>query len=319
MVMQTSGVISLQNIQTEFGGTNPIEFNEYYRGGALVPNTSLNAGIAASGTINVGSFYGSQKSFVFTRTYSEHFNGYILRDRALAAGWDGIAPLQAYITLSAGYYMSAVNPSSYAFLTGTPFPASSTLALVVNGYVVGAGGAGGRGYGTVAGYAGQNGGPAMYIQYPISITNSGVIGGGGGGGGGGIGGTQPGIKNEPNLIFGGGGGGGGKSTLAYNGPGGPASPGSVGAWNGGAGGVGTYLNPGSGGGTAMNGPYPYAGSGGTGGGWGAVGADGNTFNGAPTSTSWYGTNYAGGQPGRGIIGWGNVSYAGGGQLLGGVA
>lgn len=39
MTLQTSGAISLGNLQTEFGGSNPISVNEYYRGGAYVPNT----------------------------------------------------------------------------------------------------------------------------------------------------------------------------------------------------------------------------------------------------------------------------------------
>jgi len=30
MVIQSSGAISLSNIQTEFGGTNPISLSEYY-------------------------------------------------------------------------------------------------------------------------------------------------------------------------------------------------------------------------------------------------------------------------------------------------
>ena len=58
MVLQTSGAISLANIQTEFGGTNPININEYYRGGAYVPDTAANSGIPTSGTISLNDFYG---------------------------------------------------------------------------------------------------------------------------------------------------------------------------------------------------------------------------------------------------------------------
>ena len=50
MALQTSGQISLADIQTEFGGSNPISISEYY--GAA-------AGIPASGVISIGDFYGA--------------------------------------------------------------------------------------------------------------------------------------------------------------------------------------------------------------------------------------------------------------------
>jgi len=59
MALPSSGVLTLNDIQTEFGGTNPIDLSEYYRGGGLVPNTALNAGIPTSGVISVTDFYGS--------------------------------------------------------------------------------------------------------------------------------------------------------------------------------------------------------------------------------------------------------------------
>ena len=37
--LQTSGAISLGNLQTQLGGANPISISEYYRGGAYVPST----------------------------------------------------------------------------------------------------------------------------------------------------------------------------------------------------------------------------------------------------------------------------------------
>lgn len=41
MALQSSGAISLSNIQTEFGGSNPISLSEYYKGGTYVPSTVL--------------------------------------------------------------------------------------------------------------------------------------------------------------------------------------------------------------------------------------------------------------------------------------
>jgi hypothetical protein len=50
MVLQSSGAISLTNIQTEFGGTNPISISEYYARAINIP---------ASGAIDFSDFYGA--------------------------------------------------------------------------------------------------------------------------------------------------------------------------------------------------------------------------------------------------------------------
>ena len=50
MVLQSSGAISLNDIQTEFGGTNPIGINEYY---------GVASGIPGSGLISFNQFYGT--------------------------------------------------------------------------------------------------------------------------------------------------------------------------------------------------------------------------------------------------------------------
>jgi hypothetical protein len=55
MAITGSGPIKFSNLQTEFGGSNPISLGEYYRNGSYT--TSNNTGVATSGTINLGSFY----------------------------------------------------------------------------------------------------------------------------------------------------------------------------------------------------------------------------------------------------------------------
>ena len=57
MTLQSSGTITFAQIQSEFGGSNPIGLNEYYRGGANVPNTTTNSSIPTSGTITTANFY----------------------------------------------------------------------------------------------------------------------------------------------------------------------------------------------------------------------------------------------------------------------
>ena len=58
MALQTSGAISLSQVQSEFGGANPISMSEYYRGGANVPTTVGGpAGAWSSYQGNVSTYY----------------------------------------------------------------------------------------------------------------------------------------------------------------------------------------------------------------------------------------------------------------------
>jgi hypothetical protein len=57
MTLQSSGAISLANIQTEFGGANPISLSEYYRGAGYT--TTNNTSVPTSGTISIANFYGT--------------------------------------------------------------------------------------------------------------------------------------------------------------------------------------------------------------------------------------------------------------------
>lgn len=50
MTLQASGQISLLDIQNEFGGSNPIQLNEYY---------GVASGIPTSGQISLSNFYGA--------------------------------------------------------------------------------------------------------------------------------------------------------------------------------------------------------------------------------------------------------------------
>jgi|SaaInlStandDraft_4_1057021.scaffolds.fasta_scaffold18948_3 hypothetical protein len=65
MALQTSGAISLANIQTEFGGSNPISLSEYY-GKDTVPS---------SGAISIGDFYGTSDSMTIAPLSTEVHHG----------------------------------------------------------------------------------------------------------------------------------------------------------------------------------------------------------------------------------------------------
>jgi len=154
---------------------------------------------------------------VFNKTIAADVSNYNLRADAIAAGWDGVQPLAATITINSGIVVSANNTSNHAFDTGAPFPAGSALALINNGHVIGMGGDGGSGGGS-----GVAGGPALRAQSALSVTNNGTIGGGGGGSASGA--VMP-------TTYGGGGGRSGRTNSAggtgtYNGqPGTFAAPG----------------------------------------------------------------------------------------------
>jgi len=67
MPLPAPGVpLSLSQIQTEFGGVNPISMSEYYAGGGLVPpgTTGSNGAVPTSGTISISQFYGTSNIVV---------------------------------------------------------------------------------------------------------------------------------------------------------------------------------------------------------------------------------------------------------------
>lgn len=66
MTLQTSGAISMPNVQTEFGGSNPISMSEYYAGGVYVPSgtSGTNGAVPTSGAISLSKFYGTSSIVV---------------------------------------------------------------------------------------------------------------------------------------------------------------------------------------------------------------------------------------------------------------
>lgn len=88
MTLPTSGPLSLADIQTEFGGTNPIGLNEYYAGGTYVPSgtTGTYGAVPTSGAISIQNFYGtssvivslSNQSITSSAAATYVFAGYVL-------------------------------------------------------------------------------------------------------------------------------------------------------------------------------------------------------------------------------------------------
>ena len=69
MALATTGAISFSQIQTEFGGGNPISLNEYYAGGVytIAGTSGTNGAVPGSGAISMSSFYGTERINVSAR------------------------------------------------------------------------------------------------------------------------------------------------------------------------------------------------------------------------------------------------------------
>lgn len=180
MALQGSGAISIANISVELGRSS--------NAASSLGESALRtlAGVA-SGAISMSNFYGKANIFVFNQTISSNTTNYNLKSAAIAAGWNQTSIMNATITINSGVYVYSTSTGTYAFDTGSTFPAGTTLALINNGGIIGCGGAGGQGGGAqgVNGSAGSSAGPALIARYAITVTNNGTIAGGGGGGGGG--------------------------------------------------------------------------------------------------------------------------------------
>ena len=73
--LQTSGAISLSQVQSALGGASPISLSEYYRGGSYVPTTATTTTVNDSGfktpNANTGltTYYGWCPNTTYNNTY----------------------------------------------------------------------------------------------------------------------------------------------------------------------------------------------------------------------------------------------------------
>ena len=122
MALQTSGTITFEQIQAEFGGSNPVGLEEYYAGGAYVPSSAIGSTgvVPSSGLLTIENFYGTAK--VPATGYTDAGNS------------SGPAGANTVWTVPAGVYRISI-------------------------IVIGGGGGGGVGYN---GYSGGSGGSGSY-------------------------------------------------------------------------------------------------------------------------------------------------------------
>lgn len=241
--------------------------------------------------------------FVFNDIVAADTTSYNLASRATSAGWDGVLALIATVTINAGVRLTAAGTNLSTFDASGPFPAGSSLALVLqSGARIygrgGDGGAGGIGPGGAAS-SGGSGGVGLSVGLPTSVNNDGTIAGGGGGGGGGGAGTL--ITSQ--WGRGGGGGGGAPGGTGY-----PAQAATGSTGSAGAGGNATETTGGAGGGGSVQG-----GQGGAGGGLGVAGGNGTTGTGGSSTAG-----AAGGAAGAAVVGNSNINWIATGTRLGAI-
>lgn len=293
MALPGSGPMSLAQLQTEFGGSNPVSLSEYYRGGAYV--TANNTGVPVSGQVSLSQFYGAVRQFAFTisTNYSTPQN---LRTLALAAGWNG----SDFLLATNSAILSSNSTATAALTINGSFP--NGVSFINNSYILGMGGRGGD---TTS--AGSAGGPALLVASAATVTNNGTLAGGGGGGGAGVYWAWNGYSRS----MAGSGGASGLTAAAgglnpSSGAGGSAYPSSD------SNGDGIYETPGAsfnwGWGGRLSSP------GGRGGNWGSAGDAGGTVDG-----NYNYSGYAGGAGGAAVSGNSNVTWVATGTRYGALA
>ena len=122
----------------------------------------------------------------FDITISSNRSNLVLEDLLYRRGWDGKSAVTCTLTISSGVYVYADKPvtpnlgsAKPAFTVGDKLTNGSTINIINNGTIVGAGGT----HGSSAAIVESNGSDAMYIRSNINLKNNGIIGGGGGAGG----------------------------------------------------------------------------------------------------------------------------------------
>lgn len=302
MTLQSSGTITIAQINSEFGRGNNLNA---YRGTGWYTDAG-GSGTFSTGAISLSDFYGKRlTSPTFSFSISSSQTNANLRTLAVNAGWNQSSAVIA--TINSGVVVSANSTGSVGLTIDGSFPGGVTL--VNNGYITGMGGAGGYGGSAIGqatndniGQVGYAGGKALAVATGVTIQNNGVIGGGGGGGGGA---SICSVGWDPKYgdTFGGGGGGGGGRSGGTNASGGVG--GSFYGQSGAAGGAGTLSTGGTGGNSAS---ASY--KGGNGGSWGASGGAG---------TSNVRSSVGGGAAGACLTGNGYINWTATGSRYGAIS
>ena len=293
---------SMADIQTEFGGSNPISLSEYYSGGPLVPAgaPAPNGPIPSSGQISIGQFRGSENiTFLSASGGTETTSGdYKIHtftgpgtftvnsvgnqptgdkvDYLVLAGGGGGGGRETGGGGGAGGFRESQDPAVSGPYTASPLATPSSLPVSAQGYPITVGG---------GGSGNQNNGSKGSNSVFSSITSTGggygtVFGDGGpgvsGGGGGRNAPGNSGSGNSPSVSPSQGNPGGRRFPFPFQAVGPPNGGGGGGGATGSGGNAGPGGGPGgSGATTSINGsPVTRAGGGGGGSEGGSAGSGG---------------------------------------------
>lgn len=138
MALPSSGPLALSDIQTEFGGSNPIGLNEYYAGGSYVPagTTGTYGAVPSSGTISIQNFYGTSNGAV-----------YWIISSIISGNYGPNAACSAAVDSSGNVYLVGMpdtqsyygNPGFYIIKTKQVVLSITSSTIVSDGYYFGSG------------------------------------------------------------------------------------------------------------------------------------------------------------------------------------
>lgn len=201
MVLQTTGVISFTQIQTEFGGTNPISLSEYYTNAVGGYTTGVTGLPATGAVVNTSTFRGKAKpAAVANGLYN--FSAFTFTN-AGATGRNGPTLSQARSAYSAASWAQDTT-NNYLNMTTegiqlwkVPATGSYTITCAGAGGNVGTG-TGGRGYVLTTNQTLTQG---QVLKILVGQVGTNAYGKGGGGGS-----FVATSSNTPLIVAGGGGG-----------------------------------------------------------------------------------------------------------------
>ncbi len=129
MVLQSSGLISYSNIQTEFGGTNPIQMSEYYRGAGFVPTTITQ--IPTSGNpLPISLFYGLNAAVNLTHPTSGLVAHYDAESHVSGTTtWNDLSGNSLHLTLNNSAIFQTLDNVKHMNLSTTSYSAKRSPGL----------------------------------------------------------------------------------------------------------------------------------------------------------------------------------------------
>lgn len=313
MPLQSTGPISLANIQAELGGTNPVSLSEYYSNATPTYPTAASNIPSIGAPISIGMFYGQAGPALYDFSSFNFTN-------AGVTGRSGPSLAQCQTAYSSASWTS--NTIYFNVVNGKQ---QWTVPKSGNYSIIAAGAKGGSNTSTArAGFGGR------VVQGTIALAQGQIVeivvgqmglptsssGGGGGGGG-----TYLFNTTSSNVIIVAGGGGGAgnnaNGTAGVFSPSGTGAGGAAPSWGMGGSGGGMNSNGGSNGGGAGGLAFVNGSTGGTGAGAGGAGGFGGG-GGASDQNGWSGGGGGGYTGGKGANS-GYDSGGGGGTCFGSMA